>query len=217
MVIEVNNTFDERRIYFMERSAGDMAASKKAEQNFGRSWEKDFHVSPFNSRHRLYTLQAAYPYANAKKGECNLDCNIVMKSGDKKTKVVARVFSTGSALDAMSMTRWQTLAFVWRWWWVGLMMNPRILREARILWGKNLPIYYRPGVLKTSIGRKGSPEEAQLEKYFLLLLERLAQCSQNGRLLRYIPAAGPRRGAQRTLGISKSVPAYHCQPLRFKP
>ena|SRR2546423_5522666 len=53
----------------------------------------------------LYTLQAAYPYANAKKGECNLDCNVVLKSGDKKTKVVARVFSTGSALDAMSMTK----------------------------------------------------------------------------------------------------------------
>ena len=212
MVVEVNNTFDERRMYFMERTADGVPASKEAERHFSHSWEKDFHVSPFNSRDGSYTLQATDPYANASKGDFNVDCNIVLKSVHQKAKIVARVFSTGSALDAISMTWWQTLAFVLRWWWVGLMTNPRILREARILWVKKLQVYYRPEVTKTSVGRQELPEEAQLEPYFLLLLERLAQCSQNGLLLSYIPAAGPRRGVLEILGVSKSDPTIHSQP-----
>jgi hypothetical protein len=89
------------------------------------------------------------------------------------------------------------------------MTNPRILREARILWIKKLQVYYRPEVLETSIGRHESYEEAQLEPCFHLLLERLLQCSQEAPLLSYIPAAGPRRGVQETIRFSKFDPAHH--------
>jgi len=66
-----------------------------------------------------------------------IDGNIVLKTADRKDKIVAQVFSTASALDAISMMRWQTLAFVFHWWWVAFMTNPRILHEARILWSRN--------------------------------------------------------------------------------
>jgi DUF1365 family protein len=212
MIVEVNNTFDERRMYFMERTADGAPASKEAMRHFHHSWEKDFHVSPFNSRNGSYSIQATDPYANANAGNVNIDCNIVLKTVDQKAKVVARVFSTDPVIDAKSMTRWQTLAFVFRWWWVGLMTNPRILREARILWIKKLQVYYRPEVIKTSIGRQESREEAQLEPCFRLLLERLVQRSQNGPFLSYIPAAGPRRSALETVGFPKSDPTNHTQP-----
>lgn len=70
----------------------------------------------------------------------------------------------------MSMARWQTLA-MFRWWWVGLMTNPRILHEAQILWVKKLQVYYRPEVMKASIGRQESHEEAQSGPYCYLFLE----------------------------------------------
>jgi DUF1365 family protein len=134
----VNNTFDERRMYFIERKVGGDLASKESERNFKYSWQKDFHVSPFNSRDGSYTLQATNLYADGDAGNFKIDFNIVLKAVDQKAKIVARVFSTASALDAMSMTRWQTLAFVFHWWWMGLITNPRILHEARILWIKKL-------------------------------------------------------------------------------
>src|SRR4051812_23229539 len=112
MVVEVNNTFDERRMYFMERKVGGGPASKEAVQNFKYSWQKYFHVSPFNSRDGSYTLQATFLTLMA--------IWQVLKTADQKAKFVARVFSTASAFDALSMTRWHTLAFVFRWWWVGL-------------------------------------------------------------------------------------------------
>lgn len=77
--------------------------------------------------------QCEIPYADGDAGNFKVDCNIVLKTTDHKAKIVARVFSTALAFDAMSMTRWQTLAFVFRWWRVSLMTNPCILHEARIL------------------------------------------------------------------------------------
>ena len=230
MVVEVNNTFDERRMYFMERTK-DHGAPEERGQHFKHSWEKDFHVSPFNSRDGSYSLQAADPYANATRGSVNVDCKIILKNSDQKAKIVARVFSTGSVIDATSMTRWRTLAFVLRWWWVGLMTNFRIVREARILWVKKLQVFYRPEVLKTSIGRQESSDEAQLEPYFRLLLEQLVQCSQSGIQLNYLPAAGPRRGTLESIGFSKFdhtnhnqraieirvlTPAFYSQFVRFR-
>jgi DUF1365 family protein len=49
MVVEVNNAFDERRMYFMTRTTDGATPPKEAERHFNHSWEKDFHVSPFNS------------------------------------------------------------------------------------------------------------------------------------------------------------------------
>jgi hypothetical protein len=114
--------------------------------------------------------QGEIPYADGDAGNFKVNCNIVLKTTDRKAKIIARVFSTALAFDAMSMTRWQTLAFVFRWWRVSLMTNPCILQEARILWAKKLQIYYRPEVMKTSIGRQESREEATVGAVFPSIL-----------------------------------------------
>ncbi|SPQ22198.1 921c6080-c00f-429a-9287-f8b20d8a48b4 [Thermothielavioides terrestris] len=83
MILEVNNTFDERRMYFLTLDNGDDSARKngrpaeaptnteeQGKENthpqhhlfFNRAWSKDFHVSPFNSRDGSYTLAARDPF-----------------------------------------------------------------------------------------------------------------------------------------------------------
>ncbi len=201
MILEVNNTFDERRMYYMERPVYRFDAS---DTHFTHEWKKDFHVSPFNSRDGYYTLKTTDLFDGTNQEGTRIDCNIVLKDAEQKAKLVARVFSTENSLEARSMTRWQTLLFVSRWWWVGFMTNPRILREARSLWFKKLQLYYRPEVMETSIGRQETAEEEQLEVSFRLLLECLTKRSSTEVVLNYIPAAGPSRGATEVIGPAKS-------------
>ena len=196
MILEVNNTFDERRMYFMERHPLKPDDEQVRDQNFSHKWEKDFHVSPFNSRDGSYSLSARDLFSRDAASYPHVDCSITLTSAQGTTKLVARVFSIESAVDAMRMTRWETLAFVWRWWWVGFMTNPRILREARQLWVKKLQVYYRPEVLRSSIGRQESVEEVYLESAFRLFLQRLVESSSQDVGMVYIAAAGSRRGVR---------------------
>ncbi len=83
MILEVNNTFGERRMYLMREEdsdddeLGQVAAREKeillAElpglverrtKKFKSKWDKDFHVSPFNDREGIYSLTAIDPFAN---------------------------------------------------------------------------------------------------------------------------------------------------------
>jgi len=57
-------------------------------------------------------MRATDPYADVKRSNFKIDCNIVLKTVDQKAKIVTRVLSTDSAVDAMGMTQWQTLVFV---------------------------------------------------------------------------------------------------------
>jgi DUF1365 family protein len=190
MILEVNNTFDERRMYFMERKA-DPENSKDLGIRFAQEWPKDFHVSPFNDRGGAYSVQSTDPFASSIDGMNKVDNNIVLKSEDGKPKVIARVFSSEPAVDARDMTTWATYSFVLRWWWVGFMTNPRILKEARTLWVKNLQIYYRPEVLSSSIGRNETSDEVKLEAFFRDLLFQIAETTHS--TFQYTAAAGPSR------------------------
>ena len=60
MIAEVNNTFDERRLYLLRCDHGAPSELHKPQSisSFRHHWPKDFHVSPFNSRKGSYTLKA---------------------------------------------------------------------------------------------------------------------------------------------------------------
>ena len=182
MILEVNNTFDERRIYFLKGTgpeapnsvpgapkSTDAAASnsrdasepeslepgRKASTRFTSSWAKDFHVSPFNSRKGAYTVSAEDPL---EKGMVN---NIITLSSSKNhPKLVARIFSTGACIAPSQTGTWGTLRFVAGWWWVGFMTFPRIVSEAaKLFFRRKLHVWYRPEVLRESIGRQATDEE----------------------------------------------------------
>lgn len=202
MILEVNNTFDERRIYFLPRNAGEESNTTESKVKFKGHWEKDFHVSPFNDRDGSYSLICTNPFDPMSAGAgtgVDVDNTIVLNSGDGKPKIVARVFSTSPGIDPFQMSRLQTLAFVARWWWVGFMTNPRILREARALWTKKLQVFYRPEVLKSSIGRNQTAEERILEPFFRGFFEQVA--STCGKRITYLPAAGEGRGKPVNLAV----------------
>lgn len=187
MILEVNNTFDERRMYFLQRDEKDYQAPVP---RFRSRWDKDFHVSPFNDRDGIYSLSAADPFEQSSKN--HIDNTIVLGHPDGTPKIVARVFSVCPPIDPSGLSTLQTYGLIGRWWWVGLVTNARILREARMLWLKKLPVFYRPEVKLSSIGRTESREEIILESFFRAFLRRITQ--ETGVAIDYIPAAGPEGG-----------------------
>lgn len=201
MILEVNNTFDERRMYFMEQTNAQDRQDSTEKDIFIHSWEKDFHVSPFNERGGHYTLKASDPFAPDMCGKGHIDNTITLSSSNGRPKVVARVFSAQPAILASIVNRPQALRFVCRWWWVGFMTKVRIVREARKLWMKNLEVFYRPEVMKTSIGRKATAEENILAENFLKFLQYVQRHSSGGCSVHYTAAAG------KTLGIPITIVA----------
>jgi DUF1365 family protein len=172
MILEVNNTFGERRLYLLDGSSPaspprtpDSQQSPVTEEaepdllggpkpNFTDVWMKDFHVSPFNSRKGSYALKALNPFPSVNYETPTIDNTITLKSSKDHAKLVARLHSTGKALDPDQLGFLGTLRFVWGWWWVGLVTSPRIIREAFKLYTKRkLHVWFRPEVLTSSIGR----------------------------------------------------------------
>jgi DUF1365 family protein len=189
MVLEVNNTFGERRIYVLDGSCsgsldgavGDEVPGVK--RRFTDVWAKDFHVSPFNSRKGSYALRALDPFPglNEQKdkddeGELQLektkiDNTITMKSSKDHAKLVARIYSTGPPLLADHLGVWGTIRFVSLWWWVGLVTFPRIVREASKLYFKRgLHVWFRPEVLGSGMGRLPSGDEMYVVPLLILFL-----------------------------------------------
>lgn len=187
MILEVNNTFDERRMYFLKgcaardlHDAPSMDLKYPSNGNhpdgpkesfpvqdissgaakFKNTWTKDFHVSPFNSRKGAYALVAHDPLFPRMDGKGPVDNVITLSSSKKHVKLVARVFSTQQAMRPSNMTFLHMARFLMSWWWVGLATFPRIVMEAgKLFFRRKLHVWYRPEVLQDSIGRKETSEE----------------------------------------------------------
>lgn len=173
MILEVNNTFDERRMYFLKsqenehvsvppHSEDEAVHHHSSSANFNTTWSKDFHVSPFNSRKGNYALNAHDPFSSSTSGnEATIINNtITLTSSKHHAKLVARVFSTQNSLDPSSLGLIEQIKLVASWWWVGFVTFPRILREAaKLFFLRNLHVWYRPEVLRGSIGRRETHDE----------------------------------------------------------
>ncbi|KAF1983263.1 hypothetical protein K402DRAFT_414494 [Aulographum hederae CBS 113979] len=180
MILEVNNTFDERRMYLLK--AQDFVGSPSSEESelentrngnslvakrFKHAWPKDFHVSPFNSRKGSYSLSAIDPFSEGSPSPGTIDSTITLKSSKNHPKLVARLFSEGRPIDVQSTGRPETARLIFSWWWVGFVTFPRILKEAFVLYTKRrLHVWLRPEVSLSSMGRKSSPDEVALEQFF---------------------------------------------------
>lgn len=185
MILEVNNTFDERRPYLLVRDSAsqDEHSAPGPIASFSQTWLKDFHVSPFNDRQGFYSLKAADPFAA--KSTANIDNNITLSSADGKPKLVARVFSSSEPVHPNFLSSIDTLRFLCAWWWVGLTTDLRILREARKLWVKGLQVFYRPEVLVSTIGRRAAAEEEIIEQVFRTWLKRAVDSSPRRLVVQY--------------------------------
>ncbi|KAB8342914.1 hypothetical protein FH972_022511 [Carpinus fangiana] len=168
MILEVNNTFDERRMYLLDTS------STKRQGGFASAWQKDFHVSPFNDREGSYTLKATdpRPFVGEATGVVNNDITLLSAGG--QAKLVARVFSVSQPLGNWPEGLADRTTFVLAWAWVGLLTFPRIVRQAGQLYFQHaLRVWFRPEVAPSSIGRRASEEERVLETFFARFLEQM--------------------------------------------
>jgi len=185
MILEVNNTFDERRLYLLRPGNSDENSESPEDSKsdnalfFRETWQKDFHVSPFNSRKGTYSLRAIDPVAAFEQyGHVKVDNTIVLRSDKGHPKLVARVFSTEPPTSALTVETSQLLRFVASWWWVGFVTFPRIVAQAsKLFFTKKLHVWFRPEVTPTSIGRIYTPEEAQLESYFSAFLTSVVEAA----------------------------------------
>ena len=187
MILEVNNTFDERRMYFLKDAEpedsvfrdknGNLVPGEESHNSslgrnfpvrgfpnrFAGSWTKDFHVSPFNSRKGAYSLSAVdpfFPYLSSGAGAALVNNVITLSSSKQHPKLIARVFSSSESIDPYKLKGWGTFKFIAAWWWVGFVTFPRIVREAgKLFFRRKLHVWYRPEVLKDSIGRSETEDE----------------------------------------------------------
>ncbi|KAM0287462.1 hypothetical protein ACHAQH_000415 [Verticillium albo-atrum] len=206
MILEVNNTFGERRMYFLtmdDRVAGepDLKASR-----FSKSWPKDFHVSPFNSRKGSYSLQA-HDMLNPDGNETGrLDGTITLKSSKDHPKIVARLFQEGEPIDPTTASLATKLRFLLGWWWVGFVTFPRIVKEAgRLFFRRKLHVWFRPEPLKESMGRVADTTERQLEPIFRDYLRHLTQVSEADLAVTYTSSNGPAPLVIRAAASSKAL------------
>lgn len=195
VILEVNNTFGERRMYFLkdsdvvqpdeavseltstlgdeipiqecEETSGDAGLGNGDATIFTDSWSKDFHVSPFNSRKGSYRVSAYDPLSRGK-----INNTITLSSSKGHPKLVARILSTGDCVDPSNMGTVDILKFVMTWCWVGFVTFPRIVREAaKLFFRRGLHVWYRPEVLRESLGRRETEDEklATLMTVFVLI------------------------------------------------
>ena len=186
---------------------------------FAKTWMKDFHVSPFNSRKGSYSLAALDPFSTRLNGKGPVDNTITLSSSKEHSKLVARIFSTSKGLDPTSFTKWDILRFFASWWWVGFVTFPRIVREAgKLFFRRKLHVWFRPEVLKESIGRTETPEEKAIARIFRDFLKSQVEQSNLPLPVKYVPAISTKHGEEvftsNTLP-SKSTSSH--ETLLFKP
>ncbi|KAK8182887.1 hypothetical protein BC567DRAFT_192814 [Phyllosticta citribraziliensis] len=199
MVLEVNNTFDERRMYLLKAADNTSEKRDSNAMKFVETWPKDFHVSPFNSRKGSYALTARDPFFGSPQTP-KFDNSIVLNSSEGRAKLVARVFSEKSPLDPRTATKSDSFSFISKWWWVGFMTFPRILRQAsKLYFRRKLDIFFRPEILPTSVARQPTAEEVALEAFFRRYLCALAKQSP----LRVSYSPPPGMGTSETFPSSK--------------
>lgn len=193
MILEVNNTFDERRMYYLtmnesskwrleagsKLSATDREQESVAPTTLRREWSKDFHVSPFNSRKGSYSLLASDPLSPSMHGTGPIRNTVRLFSSKGHGKLVAKLFQDGPALRPHTLTSLQKVGFLAAWWWVGFLTFPRIAYQAGLLFFKRkLHVWYRPEPLKESMGRPADTAERLLEPIFRRYLRHLVEKSQ---------------------------------------
>ncbi|GAB7341773.1 hypothetical protein MBLNU457_g0105t1 [Dothideomycetes sp. NU457] len=208
MVLEVNNTFGERRLYLLKaverapKRATDAINTNEEDEEvdmdaptgsvkFTNAWSKDFHVSPFNSRKGSYTLVAKDPVNTSTGQGAMIDNTITLRSSKEHPKIVARVFSVGAAKDPTKIATLEICRFLLSWFWVGFVTFPRIIKEAfKLFFFRKLHVWYRPEVLPSSIGRSHVDIEEELEAFFRAFLSSLVKQCQSPVKVIYRPAGG---------------------------
>ncbi|KAI5811655.1 hypothetical protein DFH27DRAFT_534524 [Peziza echinospora] len=171
VIMEVNNTFDERHLYIMHQRPESFTAN--SQYKLTQQTQKVFHVSPFNDREGEYNLRAFDPLRPLEANKKAMDMTITLlaqndETGRKMPKFYADIRSTSAPIEITSISSsGQALGFAIRHGWRGLVTFPRILYQAGILSViKRMRFYIKPEILDKSICRQSTRLEIALQKSF---------------------------------------------------
>ncbi|KAG9247758.1 hypothetical protein BJ878DRAFT_141618 [Calycina marina] len=212
VILEVNNTFNERHIYFLQPTLSESSsASSSKSPSYHETWPKDFYVSVFNSRAGAYSLSANDPLFPSLHGPGNLHATITLLSSSParglSAKLIARVVSTTPALRPSRLSLLSKVRFLLTWWHVGLLtFFPRTVYQALVLFiRKRLRWVFRPEPRKATLPRAASESEAFIEVLFRRYLRDVVENSGGGVRVRYT-GAGVEDSGTETMGSAAEQP-----------
>ncbi|POS85734.1 hypothetical protein EPUL_003159 [Erysiphe pulchra] len=217
LLLEVNNTFDERHNYFVEPSPKSLNISLNASHKPTRltsTWPKDFYVSTFNDRSGCYSLSVIDPFAPNLTGAGNININITLSGpSNKNAMIVTLLQSSGSTLYPEKMSILEKIQFLSRWWWVGLATFPRTLQQAFILFfRKKMPWAFRPEPRRNTISRPADETERFIEQYFRALLKLRVRNSQEAVVINQTKS---QKNSSETYEIVVLTPAFYSNLLLY--
>lgn len=186
LVLEVNNTFNERHSYFLEPIPN---VFRDQPARYGSTWDKDFFVSPFNSRDGAYSISTNDPFYPNMTGTGKINMTITL-STQLKPMLVARLDSTTLPLDPVSMTVFEKMKFLAAWWWVGLAtFFPRTIKEAfNLQFRRGLKFLSRPEPRIDTMSRHADETERCIEGHFRRYLREVISNSNEAITVRYTSA-----------------------------
>ncbi|MGH7442403.1 MAG: DUF1365 family protein, partial [bacterium] len=129
---EVNNTFGEKHLYFLDKPLQSGSENRKSKNGVGYQVPKDFHVSPFFDRQGDYVFHFSPP------GPA-LDIRIdMLKEGGVAFR--SRLWGQAQAMDDRALA-----GILLRKPFNAALTYPRILwQAARLAWSKKLPVHTKP-------------------------------------------------------------------------
>ncbi|KAJ6440213.1 L-aminoadipate-semialdehyde dehydrogenase [Purpureocillium lavendulum] len=215
IILEVNNTYDERRPYLILRDAATRESASGRTRIQG-SPVKDFYVSPFNARTGYYSVLTSDPLGSGSNRPLGLDITITLMSSKGRPKLVARLFSDGPAVDPFALGPLSKMVFLAKWSWVGFATVPRIVKEATtLLFRQKLHLRDKPEPLVATLGRHPTPIEESLEMCFRSYLSFLVDRSAKPVEVKYF-ASGLLTATEKTFTPlrSKGLDSDHVLEIR---
>jgi hypothetical protein len=187
-ILEVNNTFDERHIYFVKPNVVPPASlDPNVPPKLVNSWPKDFYVSTFSSRAGTYSVSATDPLFPLMTGSGSVNTTVSLKSPD--VSLVARIISSGPAIDPAAMSVWSKTKFLTAWWWVGLATFPRtVIQAMKLLLKRKLQWVFRPEPRRATMPRHADPTEIFIENIFRTYLQTSVERCGEPLAVNYSPA-----------------------------
>jgi DUF1365 family protein len=143
MVAEVNNTFEERRMYFLPCTPEKehTQTTKSIEGNhpyigvLKHKFPKDMHVSPFSSRKGTYSVVAhdilrSVDLPTTAVSGSFVDIKVTLCSSKGRPKLTARLWSVGLPINPAEESYMKFVVFILCWGWVGLVTCKQHHREV---------------------------------------------------------------------------------------
>ncbi|KAJ6104625.1 hypothetical protein N7523_010945 [Penicillium sp. IBT 18751x] len=215
MIMEINNSYGEKRNVFMHLTAENPLSEAKSCQMIstvsGRrcrgtqtfefmssaptakyyrsSFDKDIFASPFERVEGSFNLRFVDPLdpSPAKGGPLHNNMTLISTCG--KPKVTSRLFSCAPPLDPLLASSWEVAVFLIKWSFIIPISLGRIVVEAlRIRFRGNMPYLNKPDVKPKSIPRNASRTEQTVEPFFRHYLSHLVEGCKFPLEVTYIPA-----------------------------